>query len=126
MTKTSKRKVFHWTEEQIEALVELLILHRGDLQKVTSVHNHKFGLDRSEAAIAQQWRNLREALSLTHYKKTWALMLKNQSLFTRHEPKRIQADRRIAELEQQVKALMATVQAQQLKIHPVASRGSAS
>ena len=126
MTKTSRRKVFHWTEEQIETLVELLILHRGDLKKVTSVHNDKFKLDRSEAAIAQQWRNLREALSLTHYKKTWALMQKNQSLFKRYEPKQIQSERRIAELEQQVKALMATVQAQQLKLQPVASTGGAS
>ena len=104
MKKTNRTQKL-WTEEQVLDLVKLIIAHNCDIALVTQKHNELHGARRTEKAIDQQYRRLREIFTYATYQKSWELMHEHRHLFVKPEPQLSKSEQRIAELERQLAEL---------------------
>ena len=107
MTTTIYPKQNPWNEEQVEALVLLIVQRGSDIEFITKRHNEQFGLKRTKKAVEQQIRRLRDVFTYQRYKGAWQLMEQHSEKFIKEEPPKTKQEQRIAELEAQVRELIA-------------------
>ena len=105
MSKQAHKTHQPWTEEQITALVKIVIQRGTDMRAVMKAHNKLFGMQRTLKAVSQQYRRLREVFTYQSYKEAWGLMGEHPDLFTKRAPEVSKSDRRISELERELQEL---------------------
>ena len=105
MSKKKPKTLKQWNEEQVLDLVKLIVEHGPNIAVVTRKHNELHDAKRTEQAVHQQYRRLREIFTYTTYQQAWELMHTNRELFTKPEPKVSKSEQRIAQLERQLKEL---------------------
>tara|TARA_R100001082_G_scaffold110478_1_gene90512 strand:+ start:359 stop:748 length:390 start_codon:yes stop_codon:yes gene_type:complete len=114
MTKQKTVKTFrNWDEEQILSLVKLIVEHGVDTKTLTRKHNELHGTSRTEKAIDQQYRRMREIFTYVQYTEAWELMQQHRFLFLKPEPQPSKSEKRIADLESEVALLKSMLSSQQ-------------